>query len=253
MLVVDNASGEETQSVLASHPAVEVLRLADNVGGSGGFRAGVEHAHRSGYDWLWLLDDDTLADPGCLAALLDGAARAPRPPDVMTSVVRWKDGRLHPMNLPWPRLRRRGDYAEGAAAGLALIRATTFVSTMVHRRAVETFGYPPGHYFIWLDDIAYTGRILRDGYGYLAPESLAVHWTPEPYDTVTDSRERFYYKARNHLWLLRGDSFAGLDRLNYARAYLRSVRLYLRNSPDRRLALRTVWRGVRDGLGQEPL
>jgi GT2 family glycosyltransferase len=253
VLVVDNASTDETPRVLGARSGVEVLRLPENVGGSGGFRAGVEHAHRGAYDWLWLLDDDTLAEPACLAELLAGAERAPRRADVMASIVRWKDGRLHPMNRPWPRLRRRGDYAAGAAQGLMLMRATTFVSALIHRRAVDAHGYPPGHYFIWLDDIAYTGRILRDGHGYVVPASVAVHWTPEPYSTLTDTRERFYYKARNHLWLLRGDSFTGLDRINYARAYLRAIRIYLRDSADRRAALRTTFRGIRDGLGREPV
>ena len=253
ILVVDNASTDGTPDLLAARSDVEVLRLPENVGGSGGFRAGVEHAHRGGHDWLWLLDDDTLADPGCLQALLDGAARAPRPPDVMASVVVWKDGTLHPMNRPWLRPSWRAAYAEGAREGLALIRANTFVSALVHRRAIDAHGYPPGHYFIWLDDIAYTGRILRDGYGYIAPDSVVRHWTPKPYNTVTDARERFYYKIRNHLWLLRGDSFGGLERVLYARALAQAIRVYLRDSPDRRRAAKTVARGIRAGLGREPI
>ena len=123
---------------------------------------------------------------------------------------------------------------------------------MVHRDAVAAHGLPPGHYFVWLDDIQYTGRILRDGHGYIVPESTALHWTPRAYDSVTDTRERFYFKARNQLWLLRGPSFRGLDRARYAGSYLSGVATYLRRSPDRGQALRTVLRGVRDGLRREP-
>ena len=253
VLVVDNASTDETPALLAEREGVEVLRLATNLGSSGGFERGLAHAHGQGYDWLWMLDDDTLADKECLAELLAGAARAPRRPSIMASVVRWQDGRLHPMNRPWMRARARADFVEGAAAGLALIRAATFVSTMVHRDAVAEHGGPLAHYFVWLDDIEYTGRVLRNAHGYIAPDSVAWHWTPHPYNTLTDARERFYYKARNHLWLLRrGESFGGRERATYVWAYLRSIRIYLRDNPDRGEAIRTTLRGIRDGLKREP-
>jgi GT2 family glycosyltransferase len=250
ILVVDNASTDGTADLLAARDGIEVLRLEENVGGSGGFSKGLGHAYDGGgtQEWFWLLDDDTFADPDCLAALLDGARRAPAPPSVLSSVVRWRDGRLHPMNQPWLRVRPRARVAEAARAGLSPIRATTFVSALIHRDAVARHGLPPGGWFVWLDDIDFTGRVLRDGEGYIVPESVAVHWTPQPYNTLTDARGRFYYKARNHLWLLRGDSFRGTERLLYSYAYLRSIRTYLRDSPDRRLALRTTVRGVRDGL-----
>jgi rhamnopyranosyl-N-acetylglucosaminyl-diphospho-decaprenol beta-1,3/1,4-galactofuranosyltransferase len=228
------------------------MRLPENLGGAGGFEHGIERANADGYEWIWLLDDDTFADERCLETLLAGVARAPRPPSVMTSVVRWRDSSLHPMNRPWLRIVPRGRYAEAVAAGLAPIRAATFVSTMVHRDAVARHGLPPGHYFVWLDDIQYTARILRDGDGYMVPESTAVHWTPKAYDTVTDTRERFYLKVRNQLWLLRGPSFGGLERIGYAKAWLSGIATYLKRSDDRPRAVATVFKGVRDGLRREP-
>jgi rhamnopyranosyl-N-acetylglucosaminyl-diphospho-decaprenol beta-1,3/1,4-galactofuranosyltransferase len=252
ILVVDNASTDGTAELLATREGVEVLRLPENAGGAGGFERGIERASAAGYEWIWVLDDDTFADERCLETLLAGVERAPRRPSVMTSVVRWRDGSLHPMNRPWLRLVPRGPYAEAVAAGLAPIRAATFVSTMVHRDAVARHGLPPGHYFVWLDDIQYTARILREGDGYIVPESTAVHWTPKAYDTVTDTRDRFYLKVRNQLWLLRGPSFGGLEWVGYARAWVRGIGTYLRKSDDRARALVTVLKGIRDGLRREP-
>src|SRR3954454_4454835 len=56
ILVVDNASTDGTAAMLAERGGVEVLRLAQNGGGAGGFERGLEHAFRQGHDWLWLLD-----------------------------------------------------------------------------------------------------------------------------------------------------------------------------------------------------
>jgi GT2 family glycosyltransferase len=248
--VVDNASTDGSGELLAARDGTEVLTLPENLGSSGGFARGIERAFELGHDWIWLLDDDTFADERCLEALLAGAARAPRPPSLVCSVVRWRDERLHPMNRPWFRLGSRVAFAEAAGAGLALVRTSTWVSTMVSRAAVAEHGLPPLDFFVWLDDMEYTGRLLRDGVGYMVPESVAWHWTPNPYDTLTDARERFYFKARNHVWLLRGESFRGLERLAYGAALLRALGIYVNRSASRTAALKTAARGLRDGLGR---
>jgi GT2 family glycosyltransferase len=252
VVVVDNTSTDGTAELLAARDGIDVLTLPENRGSSGGFARGIERAFELGHDWIWLLDDDTFADERCLEALLAGAQRAPRAPSLMCSVVRWRDESLHPMNRPWFRLGHRAEFAEAAGAGLALVRTSTWVSTMVSREAVAEHGVPPAHFFVWLDDMEYTGRILRNGAGYMVPESLAWHWTPKPYDTLTDARERFYFKARNHLWLLRGSSFRGVEWVGYAIAYLRALVTYMRRSESKPSALRTAGRGIRDGLRRRP-
>ena len=252
VLVVDNASTDGTAEMLADREEIDVLRLPVNTGGAGGFRSGLERAYAAGYDWMWLLDDDTLAGEQALQFLLAGLERAPKAPSVMTSLVRSRDGSLHPMNRPWLRVKPRGVFAEAAECGLVPIRAATFVSTMVRREAVAEYGLPPGHYFVWLDDIQYTARVVRDGDGYLVPESEVLHWTPRAYDTLSDDRGRFYFKVRNQLWLLRGPSFTGVERLRYSWAWVRALTEYVRRSPARSRALKTVIRGIRDGLRREP-
>ena len=248
LLVVDNASTDGTADMLAERRGVKMLRLEENLGAAGGFERGVEWAVDRGYDWVWLMDDDTLAEPDCLELLFKGLERAPRQPSLLCSVVRWRDGTLHPMNRPWFRLSRRPEFAEAAARGLGLVRAASWVSTLISRQAILEHGLPPAHFFVWLDDVEYTGRILREGAGYLVPESVAWHWTPRPYDPVTDSRDRFYFYVRNHLWIFRGPGFGGLERLRYIETYLRGLLAFLRRSDSKLRAMITIGRGIRDGL-----
>jgi len=250
ILLVDNASSDGTTDMVAQEfPGVETLRSDENVGGAGGFHRGVEAAHAAGYDWLWLLDDDTMAFQGTLAELLAGADRAPGPgrPALMASHVVWTDGRPHPMNRVGPRWRWLEPLIEACADGLVLIRYATFVSVLVHRSSIDRCGLPLAHYFIWSDDIEYTGRLLRDAPGYLVPTSVARHQTAQPYTALESSGDRFYYHVRNTLLMLRGSSWDAFERIRYLRLLASSVAGYL--SRNRGPAgLRTVLRGARDGL-----
>jgi GT2 family glycosyltransferase len=248
ILVVDNASTDGTGDMLREQARADVLRLEENAGGAGGFSRGLSEAHARGYDWCWLMDDDTFAGERCLEALLDGARLAPSPPSIMSSVVRWKDGRLHPMNRPWPRTNARADFVRAAAAGLVPIRSASFVSTMVHRDAVDRHGLPHAHYFIWHDDTEYTRRVLAREHGYIVPDSVATHWTARAADVVGDERGRFYYKVRNHIWALRGDAFQGLEAMWGWKSLAVAIRSYVANSDSKVRALKTVSRGLRDGF-----
>jgi GT2 family glycosyltransferase len=253
-LVVDNASTDGTADLVrAEFPQVDVLSLERNVGGAGGFEQGLSWAHRRGYEWLWLMDDDTLALPSTLGALLDGARRAPGPaPLIVCSEARWKDERLHPMNVPLPRWRNRGQLAEAAGSGLLSVRYATFVSLALRREAIDRFGLPLAHYFIWGDDVEYTARVLRHERGYLVPESRVYHWTPEPHSGAAIDSDRFYYHARNSLFLLRGSSFSAIERFDYGRYYVRSIGRYLRANRGDRRRLALLLRGLRDGLRGPP-
>jgi GT2 family glycosyltransferase len=252
VLVVDNACTDGTTAMLAARDDVEVLRLPENLGGAGGFAAGLRHARAAGHDWYWLMDDDTFPEPDCLSTLLKAAGRAPRTPSLLTSAVRWKDGSLHPMNRPWPRTNQRSEFVHAARVGLVPVRNASFVSTMIHRDAVDRHGLPLAHYFIWHDDTEYTRRMLNHEPGYLVPESVALHWTERAYNVVSDDRGRFYFKVRNHLWMVRGPAFTGWDvPWGYLTLFI-AIRDYLRSQPSKRKALTTVASGLRDGARRPP-
>ena len=253
VVVVDNASEDGSpQMVRDEFPTVALLELEDNQGGAGGFFHGMGWAHERGYDWLWLMDDDTLANDDALEQLLAGGQRAPGgQPLLLASAVLWKDDRPHPMNVGSPRWRWRSELAEGVARGLLLMRYVTFVSVAVHRDAIERFGRPSAKFFIWGDDVDFTARVLRDNPGYLVPDSRVYHWTAEPHGPAAVVGERFYYHARNSLFILRGSAFTPRERLDYARWYLRTILRYLITTRGNRRALTILGRGIRDGL-REP-
>lgn len=249
ILVVDNASNDGTVELIrARYPEVELLALTTNGGGAGGFYAGLRHAHEAGYEWIWLMDDDTIPRPGCLAALLAGAERAPDQPQLLSSKAVWTDGRLHPMNSQGFE-RTRTDRVIGASRlGLMPLRTATFVSLLVNRRAVDEHGLPLRRYFLWSDDIEYTARVLRRAPGYLVPASVALHKTQHPYTAISTSGDRFYYHVRNTLYMLRGSAWTAAEKPSLLFGLIISILAYVRFNHFAARTLPVIARGLRDGL-----
>ncbi|MGR3484429.1 MAG: glycosyltransferase [Paracoccaceae bacterium] len=267
VLVVDNASTDGTADWLAAQddPRLSVLRLPSNVGGAGGFEAGMRHATQTlAFDWLVLMDDDARPDPGAMAAFA-GADR--------TGADAWVSGVWHPggppceMNRPilnpfgsWrafaaTALRGRdgfhvGNAAYGEGQPVRMVDGGSFVGLFVSRRAVELAGYPDGALFIYGDDALWCLGLRRAG-GRVAFDP-ALRWE-HAVGTEMGAHPiaplwKVYFMYRNQLILYRRVAgpvafwpIAALKALGWRRragAY----------GPDRAAYL-TLWRrALRDGL-----
>lgn len=72
VIVIDNASADHTRTVLDRDDLpLRVTHSDDNLGGAGGFHLGVKQAYEAGFDRIWLMDDDVVPAPDCLAVLAD--------------------------------------------------------------------------------------------------------------------------------------------------------------------------------------
>ncbi|TDB84769.1 glycosyltransferase [Actinomadura sp. KC216] len=259
IIVIDNASADGTAEMVAGRfPDVDLLVLPWNVGGAGGFSAGIARALDGGGDLLWLLDDDTVPEPGALEALLAARRRATTdadgPPALLAGRVVWTDGRDHPMNTPRPKPRPTAAEARIArAAGCVPIRSASFVSVLVDAKDVRERGLPVADYFLWNDDFEFTTRLLRGRRGLLCPASVAVHKTRDFGGTDADPGDRFFYEVRNKIWLFTGSrGLAPAERVLYAGSTLRRWARTFARSSDRAVLRRAMVRGIRAGLSSRP-
>ena len=258
ILVIDNASTDGTGDLFRSNgdlaaSNITYIQLPVNVGGAGGFHEGVKRGFEQQGEWLWLLDDDTIATPTALEELFAARARFPEGsrPDLLASKVKWTDGSMHPMNVP--RLKRN-DMLESAVRaaeqGTISIRASSFVSLLVHRRLVAEHGLPIADYFIWNDDVEYTARILRKEFGVLVPQSVVVHKTAKKQAPAGD---RFYYAVRNQLWMVtRSTAWTTEERWRVIGGLVAGILSYFSREGITWRNVQIVWRGALHGLTRRP-
>jgi len=248
VLVIDNASTDGTAGMVAQHhPFVHVLRCEVNHGSAGGFGEGLRWAVQHGYEWVWLLDDDSIPEPTALDELLRTLARFPpgHQPVVLATKVIWTDGSILPLNAPLFKRKHLPSFYFAAENGALSIRAAPYAGVLVHRSAVEDYGIPIPEYFLWNDDLEWTGRILRSKFGVLVPTSVICHKTPGNPSTTANSGERFYFEIRNKLWMCRrSEAYARSERARFLATLAVDTIRFLRVTRPRRLAARTVIVGL---------
>jgi GT2 family glycosyltransferase len=259
VIVVDNASTDgAADAVRDKFPGVHLAVLPRNTGGAGGFAYGMALALRGTggpADLIWLMDDDTVPEPGALAALLAARDRYPGDaPALVASTVVWTDGRAHPMNTPRAApLAGRAGRAAAAAAGCLPIRSASFVSVLVDAKACAARGLPQADYFLWNDDFEFTTRLLRGQAGLLCPDSVVVHKTATFGSTDADPGPRFFYEVRNKIWMLRaGAALSPAERVLYGGATLRRWARTFARSTDRRVLREALVSGISAGVRTRP-
>ncbi|GLV49414.1 hypothetical protein TJA_25160 [Thermus sp. LT1-2-5] len=162
VLVVDNASTDGTAEMLKEEfPQVEVLRLPENQGGAGGFHEGMKRAYELGYEWIWVMDDDTFPESSTLEGLLRGARQYGI--DVISPLAVSLE---NPEELSFPRkMGALYTFRVDAVGGDSILwgEHTLFLGVLISRRAVNQVGLPDPRLFIRGDELEYSLRISRVG------------------------------------------------------------------------------------------
>lgn len=222
LILIDNCSTDGTKEELENrgyllNPQIMYVKTDANIGGAGGFYEGMVKAKEYSYDWIWLMDDDTIPTQNCLEALIEadrvventappaGLEHAVRP-SFFASAVYGAQGEF--MNLPKVSSKRAPNgylyWYKFLDQGLVNIAMATFVSILIKKEAIEKCGLPCKDFFIWGDDSEYTTRLTKYyGDAYFVGKSKAIHKRANA-QLISINREMnpqriemFHYRYRN--------------------------------------------------------
>ncbi len=168
--VIDNASTDDTRDAIARDDLpLHVTHCADNLGGAGGFHLGVRQAYDAGHERIWLVDDDVVPAPDCLAVLLATDE------DCVAAIREDTSGRLvekaavdFDLRNPFAIRPKRASVDDVwlDRAGMperVELQNVSFEGFLFRRTVVDTIGLPDASYFIFYDDVDFAVRARRAG------------------------------------------------------------------------------------------
>ena len=258
VIIVDNASTDGTQEmIMRQYNRAEVIyaNTGTNLGGAGGFQYGVKKAVSMGYEYVWIMDDDTLPEKTALYKLFEADRELDGEWGVLSSVAYWTDGNICRMNIQKKNIFSHVGEKEYYKK-YSFVKMCSFVSLLVKSEVVKEIGLPIGEYFIWTDDYEYTGRISSKYPCYMVPGSKVVHamkvHTRVNFATDDETRiDRYRYIYRNDVHCYRRYGWRGWLYIILKDTYtLLNILLNARGSRIKRIKI--VGKGFIEGLSFKP-
>lgn len=151
IVVVNNGSTDGTKDYIDSVEHVIPIHQ-DNLGGAGGFYAGMKYAYEQGYNAIWMMDDDGICDKDELKYLLEFSDK------------------LHLMiaNAMVVAIENHDRYFNGKKINpstlkdeVILNRTSPFNGTLIYRAVVDKIGYVKKEMFIYGDEREYLARAKK--------------------------------------------------------------------------------------------
>ena len=203
VILVDNGSEDDSVGFVRQHyPWVRVLALSENRGFAGGNNAGAALATST---YLALLNNDTIADPGCLRALVDGLDDARGVRLTTAQIVYMHDPSL--IDSAGDGMRRAGGafkHFHGASVELARQSRDVFGvcgAACLMPKAVydELGGFDEAFFFSHEDvDLSYRAQLLGHRCRYIAEARVRHHGSGTSGRT---SPFAVFHAHRNAEWL----------------------------------------------------
>ncbi len=206
VICVDNGSEDgSADAVAARFPDVELIRTGVNLGFSAGNNVGIRRALSGGADWVLLLNDDAVADPGLATALGAAADARPdagvlackvyfaEPPDVLM----YAGGRVN-LRLGYSgRQDGFGERDDGRFDELRDVERATGAAMAVSRAAIERAGFLDEALFAYAEDLEWCVRIRNAGFAIVFVPTARVWHVGSASTGGLRSPTSLYYDTRN--------------------------------------------------------
>jgi GT2 family glycosyltransferase len=200
--VIDNGSDSDEASVLeASFPAIDAVRLTENLGYGGAANVAIADARNRKRDYVLLLNNDTTLAEDAVSMLVRAAREAGDHAIIAPLIIR-PDGRVWSAGgtLSWP-------WASGEHVGIGddpsnhtakrIVDWSSGCALFVPTTCFDEVGGFDESYFLYLEDMDWCLRARRMGHAiWCAPSARVVHEVTKTVNSI-DPRIGRYYAYRN--------------------------------------------------------
>lgn len=258
IILVDNGSeNQEGPRIKNAFPEIELIENSENVGFAGGNNLGIRVALDQGFTHLLLLNNDTLVEPGFLGEMMQKFHQSQDlgvvqplilflhdPKKIWSAGGKWIPSLSRAITLgdraPLMDYRIK-DYALDWATGCCML---------ISREAILASGLLNEQYFAYFEDVEWSLRFRKAGYGIALAEKAIVY-----HEASASSKKQhaegvlsprvFYYHVRNQFFLVRTEGNAAGITYHFFRFMAWAAYFLARG---RFIKLKSVLRGIRDGM-----
>ncbi len=255
--LIDNASTDGTYDYVKNiieKNNIKYFNTGENLGGAGGFNYGMKQLEGKGYDYCWIMDDDTIPNSDSLEAHIKVAKKIDDNFSFLGSVVKWTDGKLCRMNVQGVSSSSIHNY-ESLFNNLLTIDYCSFVSCFINMKYVYEVGLPIKEFFIYGDDMEYTKRLSTKAPGYLNPYSIVMHKMNSNIginivDCDVNRIDRYFYNYRNLYYIYRKYDKKELRLFKIKAPYLQ-LKIFFK-SKNKFKRMHAIGKGMRKGKKFNP-
>ncbi len=255
ILIIDNHSTDQTKDAIEHYlenPRITYKDTGRNIGGAGGFQYGIKEAYNLKYDYVWLMDDDSLPKPEALLKLVE-AYKELDYPGFLSSKALWTDGELCKINIQRSSLTKNITEFNEKYISAAI---ASFVSLYISMDVVKDVGLPIKEFFIWTDDWEYTRRISRKYKCYVVSDSEVIHKTKSNTgaNIAKDSEdriERYRYAYRNEVYLYKREGIKGIMHI-LARTPVHITRVLMNAKSQKMHRIGVILKSTAEGIKFNP-
>jgi len=224
-IVVDNGSSDGTpDAVREAYPGVEVLEAGKNLGFTGGNNIGLRLALDRGADFVLLLNNDTIVDPGFFREMLSVATASEEigfvshkiyfldPPDLL-----WFAGAKFSIRTGYGRVIGYREPDRGQYDVARTIDRPCGCAVLVSRRLCREAGLMDEGLFLYVDEVEWMLRARKHGFkACYAPKAKVWHKVSASVGRESHP-DAFYYGVRNTLYALNTHVPCGTGTSRYLR------------------------------------
>lgn len=264
VFLVDNDSKDQSYEKLragqlsgAFNLQLTIIQSGSNMGCAGGNNVGMKAAYEQGYEYLWMLNNDTIVDQHSLTRLVDEMETDHKIGIVGSKIINMNN------NLVWfaggsinPYLGTSKPYGidQQESEEFNMRKEVDFVvgcSMLFRRELIELIGWLDEDYFIYYEDTDWNLKAKKAGMKIVyVPDSLIYHKESSSTKSEELSPHYAYYLMRNgYLFVKRNNPKYKMIALLYmAYRIVKFHLLYVLNKDNKLKRSRMIFKGALHGL-----
>lgn len=216
IVLVDNASEDHSGERLKKEfPDITLIQNDSNLGFTGGNNAGISYALEHGFDYVLMLNNDTVVSPDFLDNLIADAKKHPQVGIIQPLILLMEDqskiwsagGKMKEWQGAAKTIGDRMSL-EGFELENSELEWVTGCCMLIPSPVIRKVGSLQNSFFAYFEDVDWSLRMRATGYKlYLSPKSIIYHEgnasSKKQSKEGTLSPIVFYLHSRNQLFLLR--------------------------------------------------